>query len=382
MKNGLGFLRPFFGKKVLSMAMKRANGDGSVYKIGGKRRKPFGARITVGWQIDPNTGSARQIYQSIGTFATRVEAETALNNYLQNPYDIEAHKITFSGVYDLWSAEYYETLKNPSSARSYKAAYNYCSPIYNVRMRDLRVSHLQGVIKDADVGEATKGRMKSLFNLMYKYAMIHEIVDKDYSALFVQKVGKRDKTKRVPFKNSEVQRLWKIRDFGVTDMILFSLYTGFRPSEVLLIENCNVDLERWRIKGGMKTEAGTDRIVPIHSRIRSLVVDHYNPENKFLFPNEKNQFMTYDQYRGRFKKVMRFLGTTHTPHEARHTFISCAKHFKVDENLLKAIVGHKIRDVTEAVYTHRAYSDYEEAVALICYDGEDIEFESIDAEWD
>ena len=83
MKNGLVFLRPFFGKKVLSMAMKRANGDGSVYKIGGKRRKPFGARITVGWQIDPNTGSARQIYQSIGTFATRVEAETALNNYLQ-----------------------------------------------------------------------------------------------------------------------------------------------------------------------------------------------------------------------------------------------------------------------------------------------------------
>jgi integrase len=382
MKNGLVFLRPFFGKKVLSMAMKRANGDGSVYKIGGKRRKPFGARITVGWQIDPNTGSARQIYQSIGTFATRVEAETALNNYLQNPYDIEAHKITFSGVYDLWSAEYYETLKNPSSARSYKAAYNYCSPIYDVRMRDLRVSHLQGVIKDADVGEATKGRMKSLFNLMYKYAMIHEIVDKDYSALFVQKVGKRDKTKRIPFKNSEVQRLWKIRDFGVTDMILFSLYTGFRPSEVLLIENYNVDLERWRIKGGMKTEAGTDRIVPIHSRIRSLVVDHYNPENKFLFPNEKNQFMTYDQYRGRFKKVMRFLGITHTPHEARHTFISCAKHFKVDENLLKAIVGHKIRDVTEAVYTHRAYSDYEEAVALICYDGEDIEFESIDAEWD
>ena len=156
MKNGLVFLRPFFGKKVLSMAMKRANGDGSVYKIGGKRRKPFGARITVGWQIDPNTGSARQIYQSIGTFASRVEAETALNNYLQNPYDIEAHKITFSGVYDLWSAEYYETLKNPSSARSYKAAYNYCSPIYDVRMRDLRVSHLQGVIKDADVGESTK----------------------------------------------------------------------------------------------------------------------------------------------------------------------------------------------------------------------------------
>ena len=165
-------------------------------------------------------------------------------------------------------------------------------------------------------------------------------------------------------------------------MILFSMYTGFRPSEVLLIETVNVDLVRWRIKGGIKTDAGIDRSVPVHPLIRQLVQDHYNPDSKYLFPNETGGFMTYDQYRGRFKKVMRYLGISHTPHEPRHTFISCAKHFKVNENLLKAIVGHKIRDITEAVYTHRAYSDYEEAVAMISYDGEDIEFESIDAEWD
>lgn len=364
------------------MTMKRANGDGSVFKLTGKRRKPWAARITIGWRLDPASGKLTQEYQLIGTFATRIEAETALNDFLQNPYDINAHKLTFSEVYDLWSKEYYATLKNDSSARSYRAAYKYCEPIFNVRMRDLRVSHMQGVINDAVVGDATKSRMKSLFNLMYKYCMIHEIVDKDYSALFVQKAGKRDKTKRVPFKNSEVQRLWKIRSFGVTDMILFSMYTGFRPSEVLLIETVNVDLARWRIKGGIKTDAGIDRIVPVHPLIRQLVQDHYNPDSKYLFPNETGGFMTYDQYRGRFKKVMRYLGISHTPHEPRHTFISCAKHFEMNENLLKAIVGHKIRDITEAVYTHRAYSDYEEAVALINYDGEDIVFESIDAEWD
>lgn len=65
-----------------------------------------------------------------------------------------------------------------------------------------------------------------------------------------------------------------------------------------------------------------------------------------------------------------------------HTFISCAKHFKFDNNLLKALVGHKIRDVTEVVYTHRPLSDYAEAVAMINYDGEDIELEASDAEWD
>ena len=65
--------------------------------------------------------------------------------------------------------------------------------------------------------------------------------------------------------------------FGVADMILFSLYTGFRPSEVLLIETVNVDLARWRIKGGIKTDAGIDRIVPVHPLIRQLVQDPLQP---------------------------------------------------------------------------------------------------------
>lgn len=364
------------------MSMKRANGDGSVYKIGGKRRKPWGARITIGWQIDADSGKIRQVYQSIGTFATRPEAEKALNSFLENPYDIDAHKITFAEAYERWSSEYYQTLSNDSSARTYKAAYAYCKPLYNMRMRDVRVEHMQGVINDAQVGEATKSRMKSLFNLLYKWCMIHEVVEKDYSSLFVYKAGKRDKTTRIPFKNSEVQRLWKMQNYGVSDMILFSLYTGFRPSEVLLIETKYVDLVRWRIKGGMKTEAGRDRVVPIHEKIRPIVQQHYDSDSEYLFHDEKGDRMTYDQYRGRFKKVMRALGVSHTPHEARHTFISCAKYFKIDDNLLKAIVGHKIRDVTEAVYTHRSFQDYVEAVQLISYEGEDIDFEPIDTEWD
>ena len=364
------------------MAMKRANGDGSVYKLNGRRRKPWAARVTIGWELNAATGRSKQIYQPIGTYATRPEAETALNNYLSNPYDISVNTITFSQVYERWSAEYYESLKNESCARTYKAAYKYCEKLYNMRFRDLRVSHMEGAINDADVGEATKARMKSLFNLMYKFALKHDIVDKDYSALFSHKAGKRDKTKRIPFKNSEIKKLWQIQNFGVADVVLFSLYSGFRPSEVLLIETKYVDLKRWRIKGGMKTEAGTDRIVPIHEKIRPIVEKRYNPENKFLFPNEKGEFMTYDQYRGRFKKVMSQIGAAHTPHEARHTFISCAKYFRVEDNLLKAVVGHKIRDVTEAVYTHRPFADYVAAVALVDYSGEDVEFEPIDAEWD
>lgn len=363
------------------MSMKRPNGAGSVYKLSGKRRKPWAARVTTGWDLSSD-GNLRQVYRSIGTYPTRIEAEAALNNFLQNPYDLDTHRLTFSDVYELWSAEYYPTLKNASSVRTYTAAFKHCAPIHNMRMRDLRVSHLQGVIRDAQTGDATKGRMKSMFNMMYRFALVHEIVDKDYSSLFVQKVGKRDKSTRRPFLNSEISTLWQWEHLGVIDIILFNIYSGFRPSETLFLENADVDLDRWLVVGGMKTDAGENRIVPIHEKVRHIVQKHYDPNNKYLFCNERKELMTYDQYRGRFKHIMSQLNMEHTPHETRHSFISCAKAKRIDDNLLKLIVGHKIQDVTEAVYTHRPVSDLIEAMALIDYSGDDVPLDPVGFEWD
>ena len=44
-----------------------------------------------------------------------------------------------------------------------------------MRMRDIKVSHLEGTVLNADVGSATKSRIKSLFNMMYKYAVALDI---------------------------------------------------------------------------------------------------------------------------------------------------------------------------------------------------------------
>ena len=52
-------------------------------------------------------------------------------------------------------------------------------------------------------------------------------------------------------------------------------------------------------------------------------------------------------------KKKKKLDMNHTPHECRHTFITIAKSNKMDEYVLKLIVGHAIDDITEKVYTHR-----------------------------
>lgn len=47
----------------------------------------------------------------------------------------------------------------------------------------------------------------------------------------------------------------------------------------------------------------------------------------------------------------------HKPHDTRHTFITKAKEVDMNEYILKMIVGHEIRDITEKVYTHRTLDD-------------------------
>lgn len=42
-----------------------------------------------------------------------------------------------------------------------------------------------------------------------------------------------------------------------------------------------------------------------------------------------------------------------------------AQEAKINEYMIKLMVGHEINDVTEKVYTHRTIKDFREAINLI-----------------
>lgn len=343
---------------------KLPNGYGSIYKMAGKRSKPFRAMKTDKWVLDAVTGKSKQIRITVGYFATREEAMRALANYNENPYDIKTDSITFSEVYEKWSNDYFKTLSNPSSIRTIKSAYSYCNGLYDMRMKDIRVSHLEGTVLNADVGDSTKSRIKSLFNMMYKYAVSHDICEKDYASVMFANgnpIKKETKKQKVPFTDEEIQQLWNNKDaVPFTDMILIGIYSGWRPQELAILKTADIDLEVGTMQGGLKTDAGKNRIVPIHSIIRPLIENRMKEatalHSEYLFNDVNGQqgtHMTYDKYRGRFDKVMKRLNMNHTRHETRHTFVTKAKACNMDEYILKLIVGHVIEDITEKVYTHR-----------------------------
>lgn len=343
---------------------KLPNGYGCIYKLSGKRRKPYAVRKTDKWIIDPSTGRAKQTYINIGYYSSREEAMMALANYNENPYDIKTDSITFSEVYEKWSEGYFPTLSSPSSIRTIKAAYSYCNGLYDMRMKDIKTSHLEGAILNANVGDSTKGRMKSLFNMLYKYSISHDIVEKDYASVMFANGNpiKRERTKDpVPFSVEELSVLWDIKDsIPFVDMILIGIYSGWRPQELSILKVADIDIKAGTMKGGLKTDAGKNRTIPIHSLIKPLIENRIQEatalHSEYLFNDVNGQqgtYMTYDKYRGRFQKVMNRLKMNHHPHETRHTFITKAKACNMDEYILKLIVGHAIEDITEKVYTHR-----------------------------
>lgn len=332
---------------------KRENKTGSITKMSGKRRKPYRARVTIGWEAE----TGKQIFGTIGYFSKRSEAEAALTEYIKSPYDTTSNEVTFGDVYNMWSAKRYKEIA-ASTIRSYKSAFSHSKPLWDMRMQDIRVNHLETTIQNANVGSSTKFRMKVMFNLLFKFAIKHEIVIKDYSKYCDSvKVEKPSKEKK-PFSAEEIALLWENIEIPFVDMILIAIYSGWRPIELVMLEKENIDLTDNFMKGGCKIEAGKNRLVPIHPKIKPLIEKRYFSNNNshllFTIDNcDSEKGMSYTQYYNRFKNLTCALGMDHSPHETRHTFATLAKEAKVDEYCLKLILGHNIADLTERVYTHR-----------------------------
>ena len=70
--------------------MRLANGIGTVYKLSGNRRNPYIVRKTTGWEIDEESGKAKQKYITIGYAPTRAKGLEMLMDYNKNPFDVES----------------------------------------------------------------------------------------------------------------------------------------------------------------------------------------------------------------------------------------------------------------------------------------------------
>lgn len=340
--------------------LRKANGNGSIVKLKGNRRKPFMVRITQEWEE-----GGKQIRKLIGTYATQKEAQKALIDYLDNPYDLDLANILFKDVYEKWSKLKYPKVSH-SAILGYQSAYNNVEKLHNMKIKDIKARHLQEAIDSCSKGQATKKKIKFLFGQMFAYAMQNDIITKDYSE-FVD-IGKAsEESKREPFSNKEIELLWKhIDDIEFIDTILIMIYSGFRIGELLELETKNIDLVNMTMTGGLKTEAGKNRLVPIHPKIFPLIKKRYNKNNQYLIINFKGKKMKYDNYyKEKFIPIMEQLNMEHRPHDCRHTFATLLSNANANATAIKKMIGHESYATTEKIYTHKDIEELRKNVELI-----------------
>lgn len=334
------------------------NGFGSIKKLSGNRRNPYAV-----YAPSKTVNGVRVPGELIECVETWEAGYERLVLYKANrEWELKKKKeklYTFAEVYEMYYKEKYELSKKKygkQSRDSTRAAFKNCESLHERIFCELMYDDLQTNI-DSYIGKLKHSSLeliKNLYNGMYKYAVKTGICEKDL-AKFVEIRIDDDDEKGVPFTEEELIKIVN-SDLQACKIATILCYSGWRISELV---NVVIDRENNLFLSGMKTEAGRDRVVPIHP---------------YLFPileNFQGKIITSDQtYRKQMYRALEELGIDkHTPHDCRHTFSWLCDKYKVDRICKKKMIGHSLgSDVTDAVYGHRTIEELREEISKIaCY---------------
>lgn len=355
---------------------RRPNNTGTVVKLSGKRRKPYCARI-MSDERDIITGKKKQV--SIGTFETREEALNALSIYsltksrkmsrddadavapdlYDRIMDATGRKVpTFLEIFEIISEDDLSGL-SASARRGYRAWIKHFSSIHDRRIDTITLADLQDIFDRDTSANGTQVHMKVLCSKIFEYAVIHQYIPRDFDYTSYIRVADSSRSdKHYSFSVDEIRRLNEL-DTPEAHLILIYIYTGCRASELLGIDRSSVHIDEpcsddgtnmtiSYIVAGSKTDAGRNRVIPIHDDIKDYVTEILLKEGDRLVD------CNYSRLSRMLASVNDELGTSHTMHDTRKTFASLCQLNSVNIYVRKKVLGHKMNDITFDVYTNES----------------------------
>lgn len=344
--------------------MRRANGNGSVIKLKGKRRRPYCARITE-WH---DTGTDRvQKRRVIGCYRTRPEAEAALYRYCQGFVEVPENAIPTFGECFSKAMEQSERNSTAATVVAYRRAAQRIADLFPIRIDRVTPLLLQETIDRI----APSYSLNSIKNTLvaagraFEYARKMRYITADPSEVVDLGAAQREngRVRRI-FSPAEIEAL-RASNEPMARQVLVMIYTGMRKGEAMALRLADVDLsERLISIRKSKTAAGV-RVIPIAEPIADIVSDLYRQSRSgFLF--ERNGRPYSDTvFRVHFAELMERLGMDHIPHETRHTFATLLYNAKVDDVATKAIIGHTDIATTHDIYTHESIDNLRAAIAML-----------------
>lgn len=272
-------------------------------------------------------------------------------------------------------------------------AFHNSAALHDRVYKELRASDFNKHLKESKKGSESQRQMVNLFMNLDKFALEEDIIEKGYAQFITtitcnKKEIKKAKDKKVEkerlFTYEQINYLWnfetrskglkehskKERELFIRDFWLMLLYSGCRADELLSVYTANIFLDDDYFIGGLKTEAGINREIPIHSAVKHLWEKYYNPDNEFLFMQPNGNKMDYDYYFYHFQNNFEKLHpevSDHTAHDARHMLRNELRKLGIKDIIINSIIGHSNDDVGEDIYSHVSIEEKQEALKMVTY---------------
>ena len=349
-------------------AIKRENGTGSVYKRKDLKRRPWVAVAPAELRRDDENMRVIAFQMVIGHFATAQEAKDALDEYRRNP--TTKFNITLEELHEEWREIAYRTISK-QTRDNYDACWSKLLPLYGYKFREIRTAQMQSILdlyssprlgKDKagnpvelpPMSNSTLSKIKALLTQLYDYAMQNDIVNKNYAKFLV--LPKQTKSQKDCFTDLELEKIKKAAGkIPFADVILMMCYTGFRVSEFLELTPFSYDTENNTLKGGKKTSAGRDRVVPVHSTIKPYLDAWRAKSGKTIICTDDGNSYTADKFRRQcYYPALEAMGIRRlSPHATRHTFATRLSAAGARTEDIQALAGHEDYEVTANTYIHQ-----------------------------
>ncbi len=341
---------------------RRYNGTGSVYKLSGNRKNPWVARLLVDHSEDGKPLYAFTYHE------TSMDAEIALpgmrENLLRSP-------LADDSVEQVW--ERFKEVRFPKLSEStitgYKSSYKHWEALHKRRIADIKTSDLQEIINEkAHMSYSHLSKMRALMVTIFDTAAKDDIVKRNYASLIEMPKGAPEGERRA-FSDEEMQKIREGAERGIpyADVILFMCYTGWRPTEMCNLKPGDLNMDNWLIKGGIKTDAGKNRIVPIHPVVQPIVQSWLDKGRDRIFTDERGNPLDKNKWGNRFEVAMiKIFGERQVvPYTTRHTCASILHAAGADHLTIAKILGHTDYKITAQTYTHVDLDELKKAISKL-----------------
>lgn len=316
--------------------MKKApNGAGTVLK--NKKAGTWYYVVSLGSYTD-EYGKTHRNRKKVGGFRTRKEAELAKAEYLR--IGKEVRDINLYDLYQLWEP-YYAQDATRSSVTNYRSTFRQLRSLYGLKVRNIKVMHVQEVINNNPNGHRSKEYIRNLVSLLWNFAVINEYADKNIAQYLTIPRDKQIIQKpREVFSDDEIQALWAhIDTVPFVDRILLMIYTGFRPKA--LIEMPRADWHDTYLQGGVKTDQGKNRIVPIIPELRPYVKRMTGKAYPFQLRDSDDKLGKHKFYDYYYDALKQCGIARKEPYCCRHTFATLMDRAGCFDDLSKTrLMGH------------------------------------------